>query len=397
MDELIPAWDVLTAISKHVVKIPDTAPVLTRLEKRIYTSLTNMRLFDLSNSDVDLLFRLFADSGLDFNFLMSGNCTAADYEPFKKAFYASPAYPGWHIQAAFTDYREIAKGERGIALRSHFDLMTKAAVDGEIALLSQTHVPIFRPESYARITREDAKKYLKKFSLPLSLLDETVGNAQHSLEGVKKLLANQETGFISLQDVLAKMTMPDGASYQEAAKVLYRLLSKTDKQERPQWQTMNALDGVGAASNEVEKFALEYLKNAAIHEELGEKYIPAGFAPFGFKEAEINPWLDSFFHDTHSSQNTATLTEITQEGNAIEGNGSNDKRRNRLYNEVLNIKDWKKMSTAKILSQLRDVAGTSGSCVQTVGKDSITWLDLAGNKQITLFTALGKWLTRNQN
>lgn len=51
--------------------------------------------------------------------------------------------------------------------------MAKAAVDGEITLLSPTHAPIFRPEHNARMTREDAAKYLTKFSLPLSLLNES--------------------------------------------------------------------------------------------------------------------------------------------------------------------------------------------------------------------------------
>ena len=187
MDDLIPAWDILQKIGAYLVEIPDTAPVVViNIEKKIYDSLTSMRLYQLTNDDADLLFRLFKDSGLDLGFLLSGKCPKTDYEQFRQAFYASKDKPDWHMQPYFHDIKHKAKCDRDNAIHSHFDLMTKAAVDGEIALLSQTHVPIFRPESYARITREDAKKYLNKFSLPLSLLEET------PLEPVQTIKSKQE-------------------------------------------------------------------------------------------------------------------------------------------------------------------------------------------------------------
>lgn len=174
MESLIPAWDILPKIGAYVVDVPDTAPiVVSNIDKKVFDSLTSMRLYQLTNDDADLLFGLFKDSGLELGFLLSGECPETDYEQFKQAFYASKIRPNWHMQPYFHDIKLHATCERANAIHTHFNLMAKAAVDGEITLLSPTHAPIFRPEHNARMTREDAAKYLTKFSLPLSLLNES--------------------------------------------------------------------------------------------------------------------------------------------------------------------------------------------------------------------------------
>ena len=81
---------------------------------------------------------------------------------------------------------------------------------------------------------------------------------------VKDILAKQEAGFISLHEVLTKMTMIDGASYQEAAKVLYRLMNENQNNLLFVWHTKTDLKGVREASNIEEKDAVNCLKQAAM-------------------------------------------------------------------------------------------------------------------------------------
>ncbi len=63
---------------------------------------------------------------------------------------------------------------------------------------------------------------------------------------VKKLLAKQEAGFMSLHDVLTEMTKIDDASYQQAATALHRLIMKNPIDAAPTWWTktiLNVLEG----------------------------------------------------------------------------------------------------------------------------------------------------------
>lgn len=77
---------------------------------------------------------------------------------------------------------------------------------------------------------------------------------------VKKLLAKQEEGFVSLHDVLTQM-MADGSSYEEAATALYRLLRNGDE-EPPQWWIKDALLGLHIASNKESSDAFACLVQA---------------------------------------------------------------------------------------------------------------------------------------
>ena len=63
--------------------------------------------------------------------------------------------------------------------------------------------------------------------------------------GVKKLLAKQDAGFISLHDLLLKMTKAgDGCTLQEAAMVLCRLLADSDHRNRPRLQMKSFTHGI---------------------------------------------------------------------------------------------------------------------------------------------------------
>jgi hypothetical protein len=53
--------------------------------------------------------------------------------------------------------------------------------------------------------------------------------------GVKRLLAKQTHGFISLHDVLTQMMEIDGATYQQAAEALYRQFWQEYEQGSPEW------------------------------------------------------------------------------------------------------------------------------------------------------------------
>ena len=63
--------------------------------------------------------------------------------------------------------------------------------------------------------------------------------------GVKKLLAQQDAGFISLHDLLLKMTKAgDGCTLQEAAMVLCRLLADSDSSNRPRLKMKSLTHGI---------------------------------------------------------------------------------------------------------------------------------------------------------
>lgn len=81
---------------------------------------------------------------------------------------------------------------------------------------------------------------------------------------VKKLLEKQEADFISLHDVLTSMTKIDGASYQQAATVLHRLITENPDEWLFMWQTKTALHGVRQATNRDDLDAMACLRQAAL-------------------------------------------------------------------------------------------------------------------------------------
>ena len=92
--------------------------------------------------------------------------------------------------------------------------------------------------------------------------------------GVKNMLAEHAAGFISLHDVLTRMTQTVGATYQESAIALYRLLSAAGDHRSPQWKFWDDLRGKQALSDRDALEAWECLVQAArsgVPEELDDE------------------------------------------------------------------------------------------------------------------------------
>ena len=79
---------------------------------------------------------------------------------------------------------------------------------------------------------------------------------------VKNLLAQQDSEFISLHEILDLMTQIDGASYAEAATLLHRLLWG-DSRDVPAWWTKDDLYGVNLANDDDVRTATGCLVQAA--------------------------------------------------------------------------------------------------------------------------------------
>ena len=91
--------------------------------------------------------------------------------------------------------------------------------------------------------------------------------------GVKQLLQKQDASFISLHDLLLKMTLAgDGCSLEEAAIVLFRLMDSSEYPNRPQWLMKSKVEGVRAAHESINFSGKRCLKHAA---KFG-KFEPAG-------------------------------------------------------------------------------------------------------------------------
>lgn len=77
---------------------------------------------------------------------------------------------------------------------------------------------------------------------------------------IRDILQKQDEGFISLHDLLMKMTAVHGDTLQDAATLLLRLLNQADNFERPAWYS-NSLDkGVSLVGQSREvMFALQYV------------------------------------------------------------------------------------------------------------------------------------------
>ncbi len=81
---------------------------------------------------------------------------------------------------------------------------------------------------------------------------------------VKSLLSKQDAGFISLHEVLTRMTkVGDGATYQQAAMALFRLMMAEEKASVPKWFVIDNLNGKRYTNGLHEKLANECLRQAA--------------------------------------------------------------------------------------------------------------------------------------
>ena len=87
--------------------------------------------------------------------------------------------------------------------------------------------------------------------------------------GVKQILEAQSAGFISLHDLLIRLTQMEGSTYQEAATCLYRLLDEKDfcdangDEPPPHWYTNRVLEGMRIGTNSDQRDAWDCLRQAA--------------------------------------------------------------------------------------------------------------------------------------
>lgn len=83
--------------------------------------------------------------------------------------------------------------------------------------------------------------------------------------GVREVLAEIEASFISLDDVLRRMSAAEGVTYREAAIALLRWIRETPAPQRPRWMRDSAsgaeVDPMG------DRFGMRCLTQAAL---LGE-------------------------------------------------------------------------------------------------------------------------------
>ncbi|WP_194720924.1 hypothetical protein [Noviherbaspirillum malthae] len=79
--------------------------------------------------------------------------------------------------------------------------------------------------------------------------------------GIKDFLQKEDEGFISLHDLLIKMTEVDGVSLQNAARALYRVLDRASPTDYPQWQEIDLATGVKPTEDFA--LALERLRHVA--------------------------------------------------------------------------------------------------------------------------------------
>lgn len=80
---------------------------------------------------------------------------------------------------------------------------------------------------------------------------------------VRKNLLDRDRYYISLREVILRMTMVDGASESEAATLLYRLMSDASNPLRPKWKHWDRLTGMSDEDEGGSTIALECLEQAA--------------------------------------------------------------------------------------------------------------------------------------
>ena len=81
---------------------------------------------------------------------------------------------------------------------------------------------------------------------------------------VKQLLQKQDASFISLHDLLLKMTLAgEGCSLEEAATVLFRLMSSSEFSDRPRWLMKSKVEGIRVAHESINFSGMRCLRHAA--------------------------------------------------------------------------------------------------------------------------------------
>ena len=166
-------------IAEQVEPLPeDTGETVIRVHKVEKTSRFSYGELTFSEVDFELLTSIFKDAGLDFDDFGVG-CTKSQFEAFDNAFESSKTKPDWEFLVEYQHTYAEAKRRRMGARLEHSSLLTSAAENGTVKILSRQRVPTSKIEQDSIILLEDAKIYLK--GLGFSLSDEMfqrIGNPQ---------------------------------------------------------------------------------------------------------------------------------------------------------------------------------------------------------------------------
>jgi len=169
-------------IAEQVEPLPeDTGETVIRVHKVEKTSRFSYGELTFSEVDFELLTSIFKDAGLDFDDFGVG-CTKSQFEAFDNAFESSKTKPDWEFLVEYQHPYAEAKRRRMGARLEHSSLLTSAAENGTVKILSRQRVPTSKIEQDSIILLEDAKVYLKGLEgLGFSLSDEMfqrIGNPQ---------------------------------------------------------------------------------------------------------------------------------------------------------------------------------------------------------------------------
>jgi hypothetical protein len=80
---------------------------------------------------------------------------------------------------------------------------------------------------------------------------------------IKTLLAEEDSDFISLHELLTVIAAAGNATYQEASRLLLRRLKNTDSDYRPTWYRLDINHGIVAMTNSDDSSSWECLRQAA--------------------------------------------------------------------------------------------------------------------------------------
>ena len=170
----IPRW-----IAERTEPIPDVAPALCNLQKRVLLAEKHFRLDDLTPDDWALLTEIW--QGLPD----VPGIEARQFEAHREAFETSPKKPDWDLQASFQDFKQEAKIRRSNVRHKHFWCLEAAAKSGEITILTaeRTRISSLVPNSIVSVG--DARRYLGPLGFELHEVPEGQSDAVH--EGARPM------------------------------------------------------------------------------------------------------------------------------------------------------------------------------------------------------------------
>lgn len=159
------AW-LANKIAECLVRVPDTPPLLTSIEKKIPESKPNNdRIEDLTNEDVTYLRRIWENLDIP----AAWNMTREQWAMCCEAFNVAPDKPAWNLVTVngFRDYREEALIERQKLTSRHFRQIEAEANAGRLCLLDAHRVPTTMIEPGTLISIDNARAYVSPLGFEL--------------------------------------------------------------------------------------------------------------------------------------------------------------------------------------------------------------------------------------